>query len=569
MGGWDKRIGLAFWILAFAVVIFLRLPVMSDRFCDPDQGETAYNANIFNAGRCPYSDAIIQEPPGTILLYGLTFALFGRDMLFIHLMGLLWTLAAVVVLFFLGRQLAGPWTGALTAGLYCFYQADLMVSGVCANYDYWIILPALASLLLLGNGRAGRGALAAAGACAALGLMMKQTAAPFGVAALALGVVNAMSAAGPGERPAAAARAVGWFAAGFAAALVPFVVAMACVSCVGAAIGELNPLRLLRYVRSYDHAQRMTFAASQLGRFWHSNLVLILAAAVLTPIAAVRLGAKGALAKLGPAVLFFLAAVGSALGGGRFFSHYFVVLLPLLALLAGGAAAVCAKGWSAKGRTILFVALLCGALFDLRHEIALAGSSASSLAAGQRPTGAALYADNYARRIEPGFRTELLSHLEWNDTYQRTGAFLRARLQPGETILCLEYFLELYFYAGVFAPTRHFENFEYLTSIASPYYGLTHTSEDAEVVRNRAELLRDLQRRPPRFILRLTNACDRPEQLDGTTAWPRNIYGRPMSYCQPRMEMFPALREFVEARYRPVEPSLDNAITILELAPTP
>jgi len=74
----------------------------------------------------------------------------------------------------------------------------------------------------------------------------------------------------------------------------------------------------------------------------------------------------------------------------------------------------------------------------------------------------------------------------------------------------------------------------------------------------------ELRASPPAFIFRFKYACTSsiPPTDENVKGWPRNIFGHPMAYCPCRMEAFPDLQEFLDARYEELPPETSEAMQI-------
>jgi len=556
---------LLFLLAAVGVVFFMRMPSYSNSFCDPDLSDN-YAAMLLLAGRCPYANAVMPEPPGTIFLYALNFLLFGYQMLSMYLIAAAWCAASVLLLYLVGKQTINPAAGLAAAGMYAFYQADIMAAGCCPNYEFWTLLPAIACLLLVGGPQPGRWRLFGAGVAACLGVSIKQPAGLYVLAGAALILLRAKQTA-KDQWVATGMRRLGWYAAGGAACVLLFVAAMAPFSCVKPMAEVLNPLQLRGYLTSYSQPQRWSYAAQQTGRFLRSDCLLLAWLALAVVATAVLPRFRALLKAGGGAGLFLLAAVGAALAGGHFYGHYFAVLLPFsslaVALFFGGIVKL-----ERRGLTALAAVLLIGStMYDSWPEIKLASASTSGLVRTGSVLTASIFEANRQGKIEPGTETEFIDNLEWQPTLRQVADYMRANLRPGQKIWTYDYFGELYFFTRAFAPTSHQVNFDVVSSANYAHYGLWHNSLDERVRRNRAQLMADLIRDSPQFIIRQTYDCRDSRNRTGRLipGWPINIYGRPMAYCPTKMELFPELATFLAARYRLVEPPVNPDIDLYRL----
>lgn len=132
-----------------------------------DQGVFATVADIIAQGGVPYRDAWEMKPPGVFYLYRAGFALFGRSALSPRLLDVLWTLAAALAIFALGRRLLSPWAGAAGALLFVVRYAAGHSFWNTAQCESFASLPtALAALALIAAER--RRSAAFSLACGAL-----------------------------------------------------------------------------------------------------------------------------------------------------------------------------------------------------------------------------------------------------------------------------------------------------------------------------------------------------------------------------------------------------------------
>ncbi len=142
-----------------------------------DQGVFAAAADLLARGGVPYRDLWDVKPPGIFYLFWASFGLFGRSQLAPRLLDLIWTLAAALSLWSLGRRFLSP----LAAGA----GALFFVLRYVAGSDFWnttqpdgfASLPlVLAAAALIGAERRRSSGLAlACGAFVALAVLLKLT----------------------------------------------------------------------------------------------------------------------------------------------------------------------------------------------------------------------------------------------------------------------------------------------------------------------------------------------------------------------------------------------------------
>ncbi len=146
--------GLLALVLLFAA--FVRLRLLEVPF-ERDEGEYAYAGQLILQGIPPYRLVFNMKLPGTYAAYALIMALFGQTVSGVHLGLLLLNLATIVLEFLLARRLFGDYAGVAAAACYALLSVGEPVLGVFAHATHFVVLPALAGLLLLlralGSGR--------------------------------------------------------------------------------------------------------------------------------------------------------------------------------------------------------------------------------------------------------------------------------------------------------------------------------------------------------------------------------------------------------------------------------
>lgn len=131
-------------VFAFAVRVRLR-----DMSLERDEGEYAYLGQLLLQGVPPYRDAYNMKLPGTYLAYALSMAAFGQTPTGIHLGVAIVNAATIWLMFLLGRKLLDPVAGAGAAVTYALMSLSPDVLGLAGHATHFVVLPAVAGLLLL------------------------------------------------------------------------------------------------------------------------------------------------------------------------------------------------------------------------------------------------------------------------------------------------------------------------------------------------------------------------------------------------------------------------------------
>jgi 4-amino-4-deoxy-L-arabinose transferase-like glycosyltransferase len=468
------RLGLA--LIAFVLLAAgaaLLSPLLTYPF-GRDQGVFATAADIISRGGVPYRDVWDVKPPGVFYAYWASFAIFGRSTPAPRALDILWTLATAAAIYSLGRRLASQWVGAAAAFLF--------VLRYVAGYSYWnttqadgfASLPLCLAMLMLirAEERKHYWLALACGACIALAVLFKLTLG----ALLVIPVLAALLSKQESFR-ARSARAV-CYLLGCAGVLAVVAAALWRAGALG------DALDVMRWNAGYSHLRSPEPLASSLltqtVRFLlglpHKWLFFI---GLLAIIGAVDLGARPDSARMRwllPAWAGVLIA--SVWAQGKFYSYHWLPALPPLSLLA-------AQGLRAIG----------GVLRDaMSPKAARALSAAGLLMVLALSVQAYWQALNWPLRYLAG-RMSCSAFEQRYDRYgdfslladKQVAAFVRDRTAPDDTIFIWGFEPLIYCYADRRPASRFIYTVPLVTDWSPPKW--------------RQELMRDLERNPPRSII--------------------------------------------------------------------
>jgi Dolichyl-phosphate-mannose-protein mannosyltransferase len=311
-------------VVTVAATIRLRL---LDVPLDRDEGEYAYFGQLMLGGVPPYAQAYNLKLPGIYGVYALVMAVFGQTPAGIRTGLILITSATTVATYLLGARLAGARVGVATAALFAALSLNPKTLGIAAYAEHFALLPVVAGALVLwGAARERRPVLlCACGILFGLGLLVRQSAAPF-VAGGGLYLI-ACGRDAPAPPRIGRGHAIAVFLAG---AVVP--IALTCVGLLVAGTFRTFWYWVFTYAPYYQ---------ADLPTGWR-NLVRTLGGVAPSTSVALALAAVGLTAVLREGRrerrAFVLAlAASSILGtmmGLQFRPHYFLIAAPALALLA-------------------------------------------------------------------------------------------------------------------------------------------------------------------------------------------------------------------------------------------
>ena len=133
-------------VIAFFGAIRLRL---ADMPLERDEAEYAYAGQLMLQGIPPYKLVYNMKLPGTYAAYAAILAVFGETPRGIHLGFLLVNAISVILLYLIAARLFGTLAGTIAGASYAFLSTNPGVYGMSAHATHFVILAALAGLILL------------------------------------------------------------------------------------------------------------------------------------------------------------------------------------------------------------------------------------------------------------------------------------------------------------------------------------------------------------------------------------------------------------------------------------
>ena len=150
-----------------------------------DEGEFAYAGQLLLQGISPYQAAynVALKLPGTWVAYALIMAALGETPAALHAGLLLVNLASAGLVFVLARRIFGAAGGVVAAGTFALLSIVPEMAGLAAHATHFVMLPALAGIVLLQNLNecTSMARIFLAGLLIGLAVLMKQTGAAFGL----------------------------------------------------------------------------------------------------------------------------------------------------------------------------------------------------------------------------------------------------------------------------------------------------------------------------------------------------------------------------------------------------
>lgn len=134
-----------FVILMFAFVRYRLRTVPLER----DEGEYAYAGQLLLHGVPPYQLAYSMKLPGTAAAYAVVLAALGQTLSAVHVGLILVNAATSLLVFFLATRLFGYLAGTVACVSYALLSANPSGLGLAGHASHFVVLPALAGILLL------------------------------------------------------------------------------------------------------------------------------------------------------------------------------------------------------------------------------------------------------------------------------------------------------------------------------------------------------------------------------------------------------------------------------------
>lgn len=320
-------------ITALVIIFFALIRYRLRAFpLERDEGEYAYAGQLMLHGIAPYKLAYNMKLPGTYLAYAAILAVFGQTPSGVHLGLIVVNALASIILYRLTARLLSPLAASAAAASYAVLSLKLGVLGMAAHSSHFVVLPALAGLLILlvyaNDGKRWR--LAASGLLLGLAFLMKQPGLFFGIFGLAYLLYIEWL-----RKPVDRRRILSSAVIMSSTMATPF--ALTCLWLYFAGVFGRFWFWTWTYAREYGSyfslAEGLANLRLNLSNASHNCGVLwLLAGAGLVAVVLDRNRARAVF------IVGFLLAGCVALSTGLYFRpHYFIFVLPAVALLAGAA----------------------------------------------------------------------------------------------------------------------------------------------------------------------------------------------------------------------------------------
>jgi hypothetical protein len=451
-------------VLALVVYVRLRFAAVP---LERDEGEYAYAGQLILKGIPPYTLVYNMKFPGTYYAYAALMAVFGQTAWGIRVGLLVVHLATVGLVYALGRRLAGAVAGGIGAAIFALLALDRWSMGLFAHATHFVLLPAVAGLLVLNvamrSGRAWQ--FVAAGVLAGLAVVMKQQALPLAILAVGLAAWSGVRT----ERAGIASwwqRGL-WTAGGGAAAFALLLVVLAVEGVLGrfwfwtfqyaaAYVSEL-PLS----VGASVFAMAWAYVTRATGWLWYAGL------AGLALLLLTRYSGRGEGKTF--VIGWFVASVAAVLPGFFFRPHYFILLMPAAGILAGVAftSIEAVLSGSMKATSARLAALLAAGIF------------------------LAVYVQRDSHDLFEMNDTELVRSIYSDNPFLEApeiGRYLAAHTTPGDSIAVLGSEPEILFYADRASATGYI--YMYPLMEPQPY-----------AARMRQELRQEIETAQPAYLV--------------------------------------------------------------------
>jgi hypothetical protein len=316
------------WVLLFLTMVLVaavRIRLLGMPL-ERDEGEYAYAGQLILHHIAPYELTYSMKFPGIYYAYALQMSIFGQTAAGVHMGLLLANLGATALVFLLGKRLFGPVSAVVACMSYALASTSLSVLGFAGHATHYVVLFALAGLLMLLRASETKSSwlLFLSGLLLGLGVTMKQPGLFFVLFALAY-------ACRQNRDMRANMRHISLITAG---AAIP----ISLVFLSAWATGTLNRFWFWAFKYGFTYAGNSGIANNMAGAGYGVALTIgpnwptyMLAALGICAVLSDRAFSHRATFALG-----LLAASACAVSVGFYFrNHYFVMMLPAISLLAG------------------------------------------------------------------------------------------------------------------------------------------------------------------------------------------------------------------------------------------
>jgi 4-amino-4-deoxy-L-arabinose transferase-like glycosyltransferase len=144
---WFKVCLASVFIILVLVTIIIRIRTLGVAL-ERDEGEYAYSAQLMLQGVPPYKLAYNMKMPGIYAAYAVILSVFGQTASGIHFGVLLINTATVILIFLLAKKLFNTTAGVAAAVFFAITSLSQFVQAT-ANAENFVVLPAVAAILLL------------------------------------------------------------------------------------------------------------------------------------------------------------------------------------------------------------------------------------------------------------------------------------------------------------------------------------------------------------------------------------------------------------------------------------
>lgn len=320
-------------MVLLAVILFtaaIRVRLLDVPF-ERDEGEYAYAGQLMLQGVPPYLHVYNMKLPGIYAAYALILAVFGQTHTGIHMGLLVINAVTILLIFLLAKHLIDSFAGVFTAAAFAVSSLSQSVVGTSANAEHFVILFAVAGILLLVHAvdRNNLVLLLAASILLGIGFLMKQHGIAF-IAFAGLYLLFSQLRRKPFKFKSFLLR-VALFTIGV---ILPF--GVTCLILWRAGVFEKFWFWTFVYAREYVSMVPIRDGL----KYLKLSIIHIVGSAVLIWILAgfglVKLFREREIHGRSPFIIGFLLFSFLATCPGLLFRHhYFVLLLPAIALLSG------------------------------------------------------------------------------------------------------------------------------------------------------------------------------------------------------------------------------------------
>lgn len=127
-------------LILMAIAVVIRFPATNAAgFHNEDAAGIVYSAQLLKQGGLPLIDTLELKAPGSFFIAAIAWSILPETITSLQIVGVLWSIIAMVGIFAGGRALFGTQSGIISASIYTLLSP--IMDSIDINYGAWMITP--------------------------------------------------------------------------------------------------------------------------------------------------------------------------------------------------------------------------------------------------------------------------------------------------------------------------------------------------------------------------------------------------------------------------------------------